>query len=193
MNKKSTRKNRKILNSITEIPNFTSEKQESDFWDKHQIEHLVEAGKFEKVNLELGESLKEEAKKHKRMKLISLRLEPFQIEKTKEIALEKGIGYLKLMRNFIDEGIKSKTQEDDISKLLDEFIEFKKDQNKEQSLFRKEFNVTKNHYTYLINVIKRVEILLERELSLKSKQEPTQMLKNYRTLDRQSIHSLTRH
>jgi hypothetical protein len=60
---------------------------------------------FPEVKLEISGELKKRIEEHKKKKLLTLRLNPEQIEKTKKIAVQKGIGYLTLMRNWIQEGI----------------------------------------------------------------------------------------
>ena len=102
---KGIRKRIKQLKSIAEIPEFKSEEEETEFWDTHSTAELAEKGLLEEVELKITGPLKKRIEEQRHKQLISLRLYPEQIEKTKEIAIQKGIGYLTLMRNWIQEGI----------------------------------------------------------------------------------------
>ena len=116
--KKSKRKTIKYLKSTDEIPEFKSEEEEAEFWDTHSAAKIVD--QLEEVDLEIAEPLKKKIEEQRRKELISLRLYPEQIEKTKEIAIQKGIGYLTLMRNWIQEGIERElSKKEDIKRISD--------------------------------------------------------------------------
>ena len=116
--KKSKRKTIKYLKSTDEIPEFKSEEEEAEFWDTHSAAKIVD--QLEEVDLEIAEPLKKKIEEQRRKELISLRLYPEQIEKTKEIAIQKGIGYLTLMRNWIQEGIERELgKKEDIKRISD--------------------------------------------------------------------------
>lgn len=90
------------LKSLDEIPKFKSEKEEAEFWDTHSIVKIWD--QLEKAKIELSNSLKEKMQeRRKAKKLISLRLEPEQIESLKDVASKKGIGYLTLIRMWVNE------------------------------------------------------------------------------------------
>ncbi|MGH7799646.1 MAG: CopG family antitoxin [Thermodesulfobacteriota bacterium] len=144
---KGTRKRIKQLKSIAEIPEFKSEEEETEFWDTHSTAELAEKGLLEEVELKITGPLKKRIEEQRHKQLISLRLYPEQIEKTKEIAIQKGIGYLTLMRNWIQEGIERElSKEKDIIKAresLEKEIELLVDKIRELLPSRSEI-----HYTW---------------------------------------------
>ena len=74
------------------IPKFKSLEEERKFWDTHSITDFKDA--FKPVKVEFTKP---------RKKLISLRLDAPQIEVLKEIASRRGLGYLTLIRYWINE------------------------------------------------------------------------------------------
>ncbi len=74
------------------IPKFKSLEEERRFYDTHSITEFLDELKPAKVQF---------VKPKK--KLISLRLDTPQIESLKEIASHKGLGYLSLIRYWINE------------------------------------------------------------------------------------------
>ncbi|MFH1776478.1 MAG: CopG family antitoxin [Candidatus Omnitrophota bacterium] len=74
------------------IPKFKSLEEERKFWDRHSITEFLE---------ELTPAKAEFVRPKK--KLISLRLDTPQIKSLKQIAADKGLGYLSLIRSWISE------------------------------------------------------------------------------------------
>ncbi len=106
MKRKSSKKKKiKNLKSLDQIPKFKTEDEEAEFWDSHSAAELIVKGLLEDVKVEITGDLRKKVEEHKKKQLISLRLNPRQVQKAKEIAIKKGIGYLTLMRNWIQEGI----------------------------------------------------------------------------------------
>ena len=93
----------KYLESVEEIPDFKSEEEEIEFWETHSMVDIL--NELPEVKVEISGELKKRIEDHKKKKLLTLRLDPAQIDKAKEIAIKKGIGYLTLMRNWIQQGI----------------------------------------------------------------------------------------
>ncbi len=90
------------IKSLDEIPKFRTEKEEAEFWDTHSIAQVW--NQLAKVNVELSGTLKEKIhERRKAKKLISLRLEPEQVESLKSAASKRGIGYLTLIRMWVAE------------------------------------------------------------------------------------------
>lgn len=90
------------LKSLEGIPKFKNEKEEAEFWDTHSIARIWD--QLKKVKVELSEPLKAKmSERRKAKKLISLRLEPEQIESLKVVASKRSIGYLTLIRMWINE------------------------------------------------------------------------------------------
>lgn len=77
-----------------QIPKFRSLEDERKFWDTHSITEFLDDIKPAKVEF-----------KRAKKKLISLRLDVPQIESLKVIASRKGLGYLSLIRYWINEYI----------------------------------------------------------------------------------------
>lgn len=74
------------------IPKFKSLEEERKFWDTHSITDFLKELKPVKVEFT-----------RPKKKLISLRLDTPQIESLKQIASRKGLGYLSLIRYWINE------------------------------------------------------------------------------------------
>ncbi|MFZ2937539.1 MAG: CopG family antitoxin [Candidatus Omnitrophota bacterium] len=81
------------------IPKFKSLEEERKFWATHSITGYLDELKPVKVKF-----LKP------KKKLISLRLETPQIQSLKEIASRKGLGYLSLIRYWINERLSKEHQ-----------------------------------------------------------------------------------
>jgi predicted DNA binding CopG/RHH family protein len=79
------------------IPDFKSVDEEMEFWDTHSPEEFLD--ELEVVdNVEFPKP---------RLKQISLRLSPWQIDRLKRIAAAKGIGYQTMVRMWITERMAS--------------------------------------------------------------------------------------
>ncbi len=81
------------------IPKFKSLEEERKFWATHSITEFMDELK----------PVKAEFVKPKK-KLISLRLDTPQIRSLKEIASRKGLGYLSLIRYWINERLSKEHQ-----------------------------------------------------------------------------------
>ncbi len=93
---------------MKEANKIKSEKEEAEFWDQHSAAEYIE-GTEEVKGLDLSSRLKEEIieRRKKKKKLLTLRLDQETIEKAKEIARTKSVGYQTLMRMWIVERIHS--------------------------------------------------------------------------------------
>ena len=90
---------------MAKIPKFKNEKEAAEFWTTHDsTDYLDDMEEDEPIELapELNKKIKERVKK----RLLTIRLEPKQIESAKEIATEKSIPYQVLMRSWIVDGIR---------------------------------------------------------------------------------------
>jgi predicted DNA binding CopG/RHH family protein len=101
--RKKTRRKVEYLKSVEEIPDFKSEEEEIEFWKTHSLVDILD--ELPEVKVEISGELRKRIEDHKKKKLLTLRLDPAQIDKAKEIAIKKGVGYLTLMRNWIQQGI----------------------------------------------------------------------------------------
>ncbi len=91
---------------MAKIPKFKSEKEEAAFWATHDLTDFLEDLEELKEPVELAPKLKERFKKRAQKKLLTIRLEPQQIEDAKKIAEKLSIPYQTLMRSWIHAGIK---------------------------------------------------------------------------------------
>ncbi len=97
------------LKSLAEIPQFKSEKEESEFWDTHSIAKIW--NQLEVSDITLSKPLKTKINaRRKAKKLISLRLETEQIEFLKMVAEKKGVGYLTLIRMWVSERLSAENK-----------------------------------------------------------------------------------
>ncbi len=79
---------------MTKIPKFSSEQEESDFWDTHDFTDYLDETEPVDIRFIDGRPGKTQ---------ISLRLEPETITKLKELATRKGVGYQTLIRMWVME------------------------------------------------------------------------------------------
>ncbi|MDP2905140.1 MAG: CopG family antitoxin [Candidatus Omnitrophota bacterium] len=77
---------------MNKIPKFKSLEEERKFWDTHDSTEFLDELKPAKIKFV-----------RPKKKLVSLRLDTPQLACLKEIAAERGIGYLTLMRMWIIE------------------------------------------------------------------------------------------
>lgn len=100
----SNMKNARItyIKSLNEIPRFKTIEEEAEFWDTHSIAKVW--NQLEEAKIEVSDSLKQKMlQRRKAKKLISLRLEQDQIQSLKNVASKKGIGYLTMIRMWVNE------------------------------------------------------------------------------------------
>ncbi|MGB7291105.1 MAG: CopG family antitoxin [Thermodesulfobacteriota bacterium] len=107
--RKNSKPRAKYLKSVKEIPKFKSEDEEIEFWETHSMIDIID--KLPEVKVEISGELKKRMEEHKNKKLLTLRLDPAQIDKAKEIAIKKGMGYLTLMRHWIQQGIERELED----------------------------------------------------------------------------------
>jgi len=104
MRAKKRRSKRLIhLKSVEQIPEFHSLEEEAEFWDSHSPVEILD--QLEPVKLELAEDLKKKIEERYRERLLSLCLDSDQIRKAKQIAKKRGVGYLVLLKQWIQAGI----------------------------------------------------------------------------------------
>jgi len=80
---------------MKKIPKFKTEKEEADFWAKHNSTDYLSETREVKVKFT-----------RPKRKLVSLRLDEKTIKELKKIANSKGIGYLELIRMWVMESLK---------------------------------------------------------------------------------------
>ena len=87
------------------IPKFKSEEQEAAFWDKHSAVDFLD-DTIETNDIKLSPALKKKILERRKNKvLLTLRLDQDLIDKAKQLAGKKAVGYQTLMRMWIAEGI----------------------------------------------------------------------------------------
>jgi predicted DNA binding CopG/RHH family protein len=78
------------------IPDFKSDEEAAEFWDTHSLaDYWDDTQPAEDVEFRL-----------RPLKQISLRLAPGQIERLKQIAARKGIGYQTMLRMWVTERVR---------------------------------------------------------------------------------------
>ena len=87
------------------IPEFTSEKEEREFWEKHDSTGYVD---WEKGEKSLFPNLKPSTK------TISLRLPEFLLEELKILAHKKDVPYQSLIKIFLKEKIVQEFRENNV-------------------------------------------------------------------------------
>jgi len=89
-----------------ELPEFASEEEMAEFFDRHSFAEAMEKGLFEPDEVELTPELAAKIRERSKTKRITLRLRVSQVEAAKAIARQKEIPYQTLMRSWIAEGIR---------------------------------------------------------------------------------------
>jgi len=93
---------------MKEIPEFKNEEEESEFWDAHSF--LDFPNEVEEIEpFSLSPDLREEilsGRRRRKMRRISLRLDPYHIELIKRIAKQKSVSHQTLMRMWLVERLR---------------------------------------------------------------------------------------
>lgn len=89
------------------LSSLKTEREVHEFWSKHDLTDCLQDAEEvdEKIQLDpgLAHSIRERTKK----KMIALRLEMWQLERTKAIASKRHIPYQHLLRFWISQGLKA--------------------------------------------------------------------------------------
>ncbi len=101
-------KRMRYLKSLDEIPHFTSEAEEAEFWATHSLTDLWD--QLEPVEIEVLPKARRITLRRSRKKPVTLRLEERQIAQAKQLARRKSLSYQALMRSWISEGIAREQQ-----------------------------------------------------------------------------------
>ncbi len=109
MTKRSGNEASKLKRGPKKPPTFENVEDAVEFFDTHDTAPYfdqMQAGPEELVlDRKLKAKILRRARERLKKKLLTLRLENRQIEDARQIATEKGMGYLTLMRVWIQEGI----------------------------------------------------------------------------------------
>lgn len=88
------------------LPKFRTPEEEIRFFETHDMapywDHLEEVDEMIELAPDLTRRIQERMKK----RMLAIRLEEWQIARTKEIAHKKGVPYQQLMRQWISTGIR---------------------------------------------------------------------------------------
>ncbi|MGQ9825529.1 MAG: CopG family antitoxin [Desulfotomaculales bacterium] len=89
-----------------EIPEFATEKEAAEFFDRYSFAEAMEKCLFEPEEVELDPELAAKIRERAQTKRVTLRLRVSQIEAAKEIARKKDIPYQTLIRFWVAEAIR---------------------------------------------------------------------------------------
>lgn len=110
MTKRSVSENPKLKKGPKKLPTFNTVEDAVEFFETHDTAPCLDQMESGPEELTLDRKLKarilRRARARLKKKLLTLRLENRQIEDARRIATEKGMGYLTLMRVWIQEGIR---------------------------------------------------------------------------------------
>lgn len=108
-NRKSKDKPIQLKKGPTKLPAFRTIDDVAEFFDTHDaapyLDQLESGPEEITVHPKLKAKILRRARERLKKQLLTLRLEGRQIEDARRIAAEKGMGYLTLMRVWIQEGI----------------------------------------------------------------------------------------
>lgn len=110
MTKRSGRETSKLKKGPKTLPAFETIDDAVEFFETHDTAPYLDQMEDGPEELVLDRKFKariiRRARERLKKKLLTLRLEKRQIEDARRIATEKGMGYLTLMRVWIQEGIR---------------------------------------------------------------------------------------
>lgn len=91
------------------LPKFKSEGEEARFWAAHSP--LDYADEYEDVDevIALAPALERRIRERMKKRLVAIRLEEWQIARTKELAAKKHLPYQVLLRQWISSGIRTES------------------------------------------------------------------------------------
>ncbi|MFQ5801367.1 MAG: CopG family antitoxin [Candidatus Methylomirabilales bacterium] len=95
----------RMIKGLKPIPKFGSEREEADFWARHDTTAYAFKEIEEKIELSPRLRQRLNALRRERGKAV-VELEPQQMEKAQQIARHKQVGYKALVRRWIEEGIR---------------------------------------------------------------------------------------
>ena len=96
-------------NSETREPiplHFKSIAEAAEFWDSHDLADYWDQLEKADTVIQLAPALAQRIRERMKKRMLSIRLEEWQIARAKEIAKRKGIPYQQLMREWISHGIR---------------------------------------------------------------------------------------
>ncbi len=88
------------------LPRFKTEAEEARFWETHDIANYWSQLKPVDETFGVSPALARAIRERSRKRLLSLRLETWQIESAKKIARRKRVPYQTLLREWIARGIR---------------------------------------------------------------------------------------
>jgi len=110
MTRQSAHETPKLKKGPKKLPQFKTFEEAVEFFDTHDTAPYLDQMESGPDTLALDRKLKarilRRARARLKKKLLTLRLETRQIEDARRIATAKGMGYLTLMRVWIQEGIR---------------------------------------------------------------------------------------
>jgi len=109
-------KKRKEIKSWDEVPSFASEKEERAWWDEHEIsEELLETFEPRSKRGNLPPP-RERIITRPRKGSVSVRMENDLVNRLKDLAAIKGIGYQTLLRQFVADRVYEEEKREGILK-----------------------------------------------------------------------------
>ena len=94
------------------VPDLPQERDAARFWSSHDMTDFTGDLKDLDEALALDPRLAARIRERMRKRLVSIRLEEWQIERAKALAKTKGVPYQRLLRDWIARGIRGETRPD---------------------------------------------------------------------------------
>jgi len=89
------------------LRNFNTSEEAAAFWDKHSLKDYIHEFESADEVFVLSPALAQRIRERARKRLISIRLAEWEIEKSKQIAKQRKMPYHALIRQWIDDGIRT--------------------------------------------------------------------------------------
>jgi predicted DNA binding CopG/RHH family protein len=97
------------------LPHFKNSEEAAVFWDTHSMrEYIHEFEDMDEVFV-LSPALAQKVRERAKKRLVSIRLAEWEIEKSKQIAKLRKMPYQALIRQWIDEGLRTAFSKQNVS------------------------------------------------------------------------------
>ena len=88
------------------LPELKTEQEEREFWNTHSLADYVQDVERVDAEIQFAPELARTIIERSKKKMIAIRLEHWQLQRTKAIAAKRRVPYQHLLRDWITEGLK---------------------------------------------------------------------------------------
>lgn len=88
------------------LPELKTEREEREFWDTHSLADYIDDMERVDEEIQVAPELARKIIERSKKKMIAIRLEHWQLQRTKAIAAKRRVPYQHLLRDWISQGLK---------------------------------------------------------------------------------------